>query len=112
MQHWTTEHRRERVGTVFEPRDDAEVSSAPANRPEEVRFRVFARRDDVTGGENHLRGQEIVERDPVLGHQPAEPTTDSEARYPGAGDLTAGRGETECRCGAVEFAPDNPGLRS
>ena len=48
----------------------------------------------------------------MLGHQPAEPTTDSEARYPGAGDLTAGRGETECRCGAVEFAPDNPALRS
>ena len=60
-----TDDRLERVRLERELRDDAEVATAAADRPEEVRVLVGARGHLRAVGEHHLRREQVVDREPV-----------------------------------------------
>ena len=84
----------------FEPelkaRDDAEVPLAAANRPEQAGLGPLARLHDLAVGGDHLRRQQVVDRQPVLPYQESNPAGE---RDPAASHLhSAGHG-TSTRAG-------------
>jgi hypothetical protein len=63
--------RGHRVGLVLEGRRDAEVAAAAAQGPEQVLVVLGAGHHDLAVGGDDLDGQQVVDGEAVLAHQPA-----------------------------------------
>ena len=63
-------------------------------------------------GQHHLGGPQVVERQAVLRHQPAEAAAERQAGDPGAADDAAGRREPVQLRLAVELPPEDAALRA
>ena len=98
------EHDRpDAVGLELEPRDDAEVAAAAAQRPEQVGVLV-ALRARLAVGEHDLGPDQRVDRQPVVAHQPADPAAEREPADAGVRDLAAGHGQPVLLRRGVELA--------
>src|SRR5262249_50329742 len=101
------------VEPELEAGDDPEVAAAAAQCPEQILVLIVAGRDLPAIGENDIGREQVVDREPHAAGEVADAATQREARYPGRGDDSAGRGEAE-RVGRVVYIPPgraapNPG---
>jgi hypothetical protein len=98
------------VQAVGERGGDAEVAAAPAQGPEQVRVRGRVDLEHLAGRGHELDAEQVVGRQAVLGHQPAEPAAERKAgdacRRDGAPGHCQAMG-TGCR---VELGPRSPAL--
>ena len=68
------EHDRpDRMQAVLERRDDAEVTATAAHSPEQIGVLVLAGGDQLAIRRDEVDGEQVVDRRPVLAHQPADP---------------------------------------
>ena len=91
--------RVDRVEPVLQARDDAEVATAAAQRPEQLRLglRVDAAQPPVGGDD--LRREQVVDRQPVLAHEEADAAGERDAAdADGAGVAEARREPVLARC--------------
>jgi hypothetical protein len=88
-----------------ERRDDAEVAATAADRPEEVGVLVGARADALAVREDHLRLEQVVDREPELPGQVAKSAAEREAADAGGGDDAARRREAVLAGGLVDLGP-------
>src|SRR5262249_24263105 len=104
------EHGRDRVETIRELCQDAEVSAAAAKRPEQVDVVRVAHVKRAAIGGDHARRDEVVARETVLPHEPANAATECQSRDAGRRDDTSWDGETESRRRAIQLAPGDAGI--
>ena len=90
----------------FELRDDAEVASASAKAPEQVRVLGLGRVDEAAVCGDEVGCDEVVAGEAVLAHQPADAAAEREAADAGGRDEAAGRCEPVCLCLVVDVGPD------
>jgi hypothetical protein len=86
-----------------ERRHDAEVAAPAAERPEQVRVLILARGDDAAVRQHDLRGQQVVDREPVLAGEIPVPSAERQPAHPGRRDDPRGRRKPERVGGAVEI---------
>jgi hypothetical protein len=86
------------------------VPAAPAQSPEQIRVLGLARRQEATIGGDDIHRQKVVEGEPVLAHEPAEPAAEGQARDARRGDKTTRRRKTERLELVIELSPRKPGL--
>ncbi len=108
----TGDDRSHRMQVEFQRRGDAEVAAAAANRPEEIGVLAGAGAAHAAVGHHHLGRSQVVEREPVLRHQPADAAAkrqagDARARHDAAG----GRESVQLRL-AVQLFPQHAALRT
>ena len=96
---------------VGERGGDAEVPAAAAQRPEQVRVRGRVDLEDLAVRGHELDAQQVVGREAVLGHQPAEPAAEGEAGDAGRRDRTPGHRQAVRAGGRVELVPGRAALR-
>ena len=89
---------------------DAEVAAAAANRPEQIGVLVGAGANDPAVGRDQIGAQQVVERETVLRHQPADAAAERQARDPGAADNPARRREAVHLGLAIELFPQGATL--
>ena len=82
--------RPERHAPELELRDDPEVAAAAAHAPEEICVLVRARLHELALGRHEIDRDELVDREPVLAHDPADPAAEREPGDAGVRD-DAGR---------------------
>src|SRR5207244_3977238 len=88
-----------------EGRDDPEVSTSSADRPEEIRIDIGRSSLDLTIGPDDLSLDDVVAREPVLAAQPAVPTAKCESGDPRVGhDASRGREAKELGL-AIHISP-------
>ena len=75
--------------------DHAEIAATAADGPEQIRVRIRRCRAHLTISANHLGGQQVVDRQPVLAANPSLSTAEREPGYAGVGDDAARRDEPE-----------------
>jgi hypothetical protein len=63
----------QRVQADLEAGDDAEVAAAAADGPEQLRMRLVIHAQELAVGGHHLGGQQVVDGQPVLADQVADP---------------------------------------
>src|ERR1700684_2434556 len=86
VEHDTAMHDGNIVKTKLKRGDDAEVTSAAANGPEQIFILRFAR-DHVTALRvDHIGGDDVVATEAVLTHKPADAAAKREAADPGGRD--------------------------
>ena len=90
--------------------DDAEVPAAAPHAPEEVGVLVLAGLHELAVGGDHVHGQQLIDREPVLAHDPADATAEREARQAGVGDDSRRNREPELLRLAIELAEQHAGL--
>ena len=90
--------------------DDAEVPASAAQRPEQVGVIGGRRPDDLPLGRDHLGLHEVVDREPVLAHQPANAATEADATDAGVAHDATGGGKTVCLRLVVDIAPQRTAL--
>jgi hypothetical protein len=56
-----------------EPGDNPEIATSASERPEEVGMGLGVGREDLTFGGHDLGGHEVVNREPVLANEVADP---------------------------------------
>ena len=111
MEDRSGEHDRPHgVKPVLERGNDAEVAAAAAEAPEEVRVLILAGGENLAIGRHQVDRDEVVDRGPVLSHQPADTAAQGEARDAGMGDDPAHRRQSVKLRLAVELAPEHAGL--
>src|SRR5687767_7293054 len=96
--------------TVLERRRNPEVAAATANRPEQIRVLVGARAFDAAVRHNHLGRSQVIERQTVLRHQPAQTPTEREPRDARASDDAPGGRQTVDLRLAIELTPKDTTL--
>ena len=69
----------DRMEPVPEPRDDAEVAAAAADRPEQVRVRVGVGAHELAVRGHDVGREQVVDREPVLAHEVADAAAEGEA---------------------------------
>src|SRR5262249_14842420 len=74
--------------------DDTGGSPAASQRPEQVGVLVFGRPQQLAVGRHDVDGEEVVDREAVLAHQPADATAESEPCDSGVAHDSAGGGQT------------------
>jgi hypothetical protein len=94
------------MGPERELGDDAEVAAAAADRPEEVRVLVGARRHRASVCEHHLRGKQVVDRQPVPPREVAVPAAERQPADAGRGDDPGRHGKIVRLRRCVDLAPD------
>jgi hypothetical protein len=104
------DQRSDPVQGVLQRRRDAEVAPAAADRPEQVRVLPGARADHAAVREDHVRRLQVVERQAVLRHQPAQSPAERQAGNSRAPDDAAGRREAMQLRLAVELSPQDAAL--
>ena len=111
MRHQTAgNHRSHRVESVLERGGDAEVAAATSDGPEEVEILVGRGTADGAVCHHHLRRYQVVERQPVLRHEPPETAAERQAGNAGRPDHAAcGREAMQLRF-AVELLPEDAAL--
>ena len=100
----------QRMQAVREGGRDAEVAAAAAQRPEEVGVGRLGHVEHLAVGVDELDGQQVVGREAVLRHQPAEPAAEREPGDARRRDRAAGDGEPVLGRGAVELRPRETAL--
>ena len=90
--------RLERMRPERELGHDAEVAAAAADRPEEVGVLVRARGDLRAVGEDHLRREQVVDRQAVTAREIAVAAAERQARHSRGRDDPGRHGEA---CGSV-----------
>ena len=95
----------DRIEPVLERRDDAEVAAAAADSPEEVRVLALACRQDVAGGRDDARGDQVVRCGAELPHQPTEPPAQREAGNACRRDRSSGDRQPMLLRRSVELPP-------
>jgi hypothetical protein len=98
-EHHTPEDLRELVQPIVEVRHDAEVPTAPPERPEEVRVRRMTGADELAVGGDDVGAQEVVDREAVLTHEEPHATRERDAAYPD------GPGIPEASCSSYSGSP-------
>ena len=101
----------QRMERVLERGRDAEVAAAAAKRPEQIRIGFRVHVEDAPVGSDELDCGQVVGREPVLRHQPAEPAAEGEASDSRGRDRAAGDREPVRRGLAVQLAPEHATLR-
>src|SRR5262249_61891913 len=71
------------VEAELERGDHAEVATAASQRPEQVGVLVLGRPQELAVGRNDVDGEEVVDREAVPAHQPADATAESQPRDSG-----------------------------
>ena len=74
---------------------DTEVPATAAKRPEQVRVRVGAGRDELAGREHDVGLDEVVDGQPELSRQMAEAAPEGESADAGIGDDPGRHGQSE-----------------
>ena len=97
---------------VLEGRHDAEIAAAAAQRPEQVRIvgGIGLAEHAVRG--DHIGRDQVIDREPVLAHQPAQPAAERQTSDARVGDRASCGGESEHLGLAVQFAPEHTALGS
>ena len=94
MDDRTADDGPDRVELVFETGSNPEVAAAAAKGPEEVGLFLLASPQDLAAGCDELDGPQIIERQAVLAHQPAQPAAKSEPGDARGRDHAAGHRQT------------------
>src|SRR5439155_21916540 len=94
----------------LERRCDPEIAAAAAQAPEQVRLGSLGDVEDLALGGHEFDRHEVVDRQAVRAHEPAEPAAEGQPGNAGRRDDTAGRGEVVDRRLAVELAPGRAAL--
>src|SRR5688500_10005928 len=81
--------------SVLEMRHDAEVSTAPTKRPEEVAVLILGRLDGLTVRGHDMCSDEIVDGEAELALKVADPATQSQPRDPRISEGSARARQTE-----------------
>ena len=103
--------RSQLVEPELELGDDAEVAPATPHAPEQVGVLVLARRQHLPVGGDDVDGLQLIDREAVLAHDPADPTAERQAGHAGVGDDPGRHGEPESLGLAIELAEQHAGLR-
>ena len=74
--------------------DHAEVAAAASQRPEQVGVLILGRAQQLALGGHDVDGEEVVDREAVLAHQPANATAEGEPGDTGVAYDSAGGGQT------------------
>jgi len=99
------------VQCIFEAGGYPKVSTAAAQGPEQIWRLLLAGPQDLAIGGDELDGQQVIERQSVLAHQPAQPAAECESGDACRGNDTAGGRETVQLRLAVELTPGGTALR-
>ena len=102
----------DRVRSVLERSDDAEVATPTLVRPEQVRVVGVAGGDDPPVGEDDLGRLEVVDGHAVLAHEPTQTAAERQSGDPRRGDHAAGGRQSVDVGRAVVFVPGHAGLRA
>ena len=89
------EDRPECVELVLERRDDAEVAAAAAKAPEQIGVLALARVDEAAVGRHHVGRKQVVARESVHAHQPADAAAKRQPGNASGRHRAAGRGQAE-----------------
>src|SRR5207248_1245049 len=106
------QHGDEGMSPVLEGGDHAEVAAAAADCPEQVGALVLARGRHLCRRQHDLRGEQVVDCQAVLSHQPSDAAPEREAGDTGRRYHATGRGEAEHGGGAVVLPPRDAALCS
>jgi hypothetical protein len=98
------------VQSVLEGRHHTEVARAAPQRPEQVRFPVRAHGAKLAVGRHHIGREQVVHRQAVLAHQPAQAPAQGQTCDPGVGHRPAGGGQAESLRLTVKLAPQDAAL--
>ena len=99
------DHGADRVQPEPERSDDAEVAAAAAESPQQVGVLLLACLDHAAVGQDHVRLEQVVDREAAPAGQVAQPAAKGQAADSGGGDDPAGGGHPErVRC-VVDVAP-------
>ena len=108
--HAAAEHGADRVETVLERGDHANLRTATTYRPEEIRMLGSAGGQDPRVCRDDVGGQQVVAREGMLAVQPADAAPEGQARDAGGRDVPRRRGEAEGLALTVELGEGQPGL--
>ena len=97
--------RADGPGPEQEGGDDAEVAAAAAHGPEEIGVLVLAGGHEPPVGQNHLDGQQVINRQAIGARQIAQPAAQRQAADAGGGDDAAGHGQAIGVCCLIDLAP-------
>jgi len=92
--------------------DDAEVAAPSAKPPEQLGVLIVARAHDLPARADHLRGDQVVAGESILGGQVTDPATEGETRDARGADYAAGRDQAVCLSRGVEVEPSGAALAS
>jgi hypothetical protein len=98
------------VKPELEGGDDAEVSAATSQRPEQVWVLVRGGPQQLAVGSHDVDGEEVVDRETVLAHQPADAAAKGEPGDSGVAHDPAGCGQTMRLRLVVDVAPQRSTL--
>src|SRR5690606_16379107 len=90
--------------------DHAEVAAAALERPEQVWVLVLGRAQPLAAGGHDVRGEEVVDGEAVLAHQPADAAAGREAGDAGVAHDAAGRRQAVRLRLVVDVAPERAAL--
>ena len=90
--------------------DDAEVAAAASQRPEQIGVFVGGRPDDAALGGDHIRGEQVVDGEPVFAHEEADAAAEGEPGDAGVAHDAAGGGQTVGLRLVVDVAPQSTAL--
>ena len=90
--------------------DHAEVAAAATQRPEQVGVLVLGRAQPLAVGRHDIDREEVVDRETVLAHQPADATAEREPGDAGVAHDSAGGRQTVRLRLAVDVAPQSTTL--
>ena len=102
----------ERHAAELELRDDPEVAAAAAHAPEEVGVLVRARLHELALGRDEVDRDELVDREPVLAHDPADPAAERQPGDAGVRDDPGRHREPERLRLPVELAEQDARLHA
>ena len=103
-EHPAEHGRPDAVRAELESRDHAELAAAPAQRPEEVRVLVRRCPHDLAIGEDDLGGEQRIDRQAVVAHEPPDAAAERQPADAGVRDLPPGHREPVLLAHSVELA--------
>jgi hypothetical protein len=98
------------VEAELERGDHAEVAAAASQRPEQVWVLVLGRPQQLAVCRHHVDGEQVVDREAVLAHQPADATAEREPGHSGVAHDAAGGGHTVHLRLVIDVAPQRATL--
>ena len=90
--------------------DHAEVTAAASQRPEQVGVLILGRAQQLAVGRHDVDGEEVVDREAVLAHQPTDATAEGEPGDAGVAHDSAGGGQTVRLRLVIDVAPQRTTL--
>src|SRR5262245_19304025 len=90
--------------------DHAEIAAAAPQRPEQIGVLVLGRPQQLALGRYDVYSEQVVDREALLSHQPADATAEGEPGDSGMAHDSAGGGEAVRLCLVVDVAPQRTTL--